>query len=361
MITVQQRPEFSGRNRYQLAFQKLDVKRQLVVVLDALGRTHMHRNKFVGNLTKKARAYITFQFINDLKACGFPLRNILNLDQRHLKAIIQLWQAHQLAPSTIMTRYSILKWLLTAIGKRGMLMPPDYYGLLTSDTERSYIADHDKSWSTNLRIPVDIIETIRLEDPWVGVQLELMREFGLRIHECVMLQPLIADCGTQLKVESGTKGGRTRFIPIDKDSQRRVLDCAKEMAKHSSRGRMTANGLNPNQAKNRIYTLCGKHGITKAQLGATPHGLRHQFCNDLFEDVAGFPSIVRNGPVIRDRLKDEAARHATTGALGHKRSSITAAYTGARIQGRPKSNGTKMALQVRALEVLQDGHRSTRT
>lgn len=67
--------------------------------------------------------------------------------------------------------------------------------------------------------------------------------------------------------------------------------------------------------------------ITKEQLGITPHGLRHQYLNDKYEEVAGRPSPVRGG-IIEDVEKDREARLVTMLEAGHGRTKIGASYYG---------------------------------
>jgi integrase len=128
------------------------------------------------------------------------------------------------------------------------------------------------------------------------------------------------------------------MVKIDTPEKRRVLDCAIQMARTTSKGALVPPGKTLSQTINRIYYLCKIFGITKNQLNITPHGLRHQFANDLYGEEAGFPSAVRGGTNIPDREADNKARHEVTRQLGHARTSITAAYTGARKQGRPRNN-----------------------
>jgi integrase len=66
--------------------------------------------------------------------------------------------------------------------------------------------------------------------------------------------------------------------------------------------------------------------ITKAALGVTAHGLRHQHANDRYEELSGEPSPVRGGAGAGDA--DGAARMAVSSELGHGRIEITDAYLG---------------------------------
>ncbi|MDN3920042.1 tyrosine-type recombinase/integrase [Roseateles violae] len=335
MNSIQETTAWTGRNRYGAPFSALDFKRQITVILDRFGESHLHRAKAVGVMTKKARAYVTYQVFDDIRLAGYALKSVLNLDQRHICAVAEKWRQQQLSASTIQGRLSILKWFSIAIGKRGLIREPAFYGFEADDVARTYVAEHDKSWTGNNVIPAEMIVKAYELDQWVGCQLELMKEFGLRVTEATLLRPRASDTGAALVVELGTKGGRTRIVKIRTDAQRQLLERAKVLALSGSRGSMIPASKTPAQARNRLYYICRKLGLTKDQLAVTPHGLRHQYANDLYEEVSGVPSAVRGGSAILDRAADQLARQEVTRDLGHARESITAAYTGPRKPGRP--------------------------
>jgi hypothetical protein len=86
----------------------------------------------------------------------------------------------------------------------------------------------------------------------VGHQLRLMKEFGRRLNEAILLRPAASDQGESLLVEHSTKGGRTRMVPIRTPAQREALDAAKALAVRSSRGSMVPTGMTRAQARNRL-------------------------------------------------------------------------------------------------------------
>ena len=338
MQSIQQTGAWRGHNRYSRDFVKLDVVKQVQVLVDELANFHLHKHKKLSNATVTARAYVCHQFLDTVRLAGFAIRNILNIDQRHIGAAVSSWGAAGLAASTIQTRMSILRWLAAAVGKKGLIMEPSFYGIDDAAVARTYVASEDKSWSAHDVISAAKVAEAMAIDVWVAHQLDLMRAFGLRINEAIMLRPAIADQGNMLRVEEGTKGGRTRNVPIRTEDQRRALDAAKLLATRTTRGSMCPPSLRVAQAKCRIYYVAGKRlGLRKADLGVTPHGLRHEYANDVYEEVSGSPSAVRGGSSILDRAADEKARHQVTQDLGHARLSITAAYTGPRIKGRPRN------------------------
>lgn len=335
--TIQETVAWTGTNRFGKPFRLLLAHQQIQVLSEEFGHQHLHRNKSVAAATLRARNYIAKQFVNDLRASRFELRNLLNLDQRHIGAVVRSWETQGLSAPTIQGRMSVLRWLATALGKRGLVNDPTFYGVAPETVARRYVAEADKSWRAKQVIAKEKIEEARTHDKWVAAQLHLISAFGLRVREAIMIKPRAADHGTQLRVEDGTKGGRTRLVPIRTNDQRQALEAAKEISMATARGNMCQPGKTVAQAIRRLYYIADeKLGISKEQLGVTPHGLRHEYANDRYEEVSGHPSAVRGGQTILDRAADERARHAVTSDLGHARLSITAAYTGPRLQGRPR-------------------------
>lgn len=344
MKTIQDFSAWRDANRYRAEFARLDPHRQVTVLLDVLGKAHMHRDKPTGYATKKARAYVAHMAIDDLKASGYAIKNLLNLDDRHIEAILTAWSTRGLSASTLATRISILRWLATALGKRGLVRDPRDYGFSAATMHRPQVATEDRSWSAHGIDTQEQLKRLMAEDPRVGMVLEMCRAFGLRITEALLIKPRAAHTANTLRVEEGTKGGRTRVVPVRSADQREVLERAKTMADQTERGNLVPRRATPEQARQRVYYVCRKHGITKAMLGVTPHGLRHEYANDLYEEVSGTPSSVRGGSEVLDRAAEEAALRAVSNELGHARLAITGSYLGPRKRGgRTVGNPTAQA------------------
>jgi integrase len=68
-----------------------------------------------------------------------------------------------------------------------------------------------------------------------------------------------------------------------------------------------------------------RFGVTKKDLGVTPHGLRHQYAADKYRDSTGSPPPVNGGGAVEPEL-DIATRRNIAERLGHGRVQITNAY-----------------------------------
>jgi len=170
---------------------------------------------------------------------------------------------------------------------------------------------------------------IQKQDPYVAIQLELQRAFGLRMKEAALLRPHQADKGAYLSVNWGTKGGRDRTVPIQSDYQREVLVRAKSCLPHGHSSMIPAT-YNLKQWRNHYYYICHENGISRKD-GITSHGLRHERLNEIYQEITGQASPIKradDGRVSIDSELDEIARQEIAETAGHCRASISAAYVG---------------------------------
>lgn len=131
--------------------------------------------------------------------------------------------------------------------------------------ERSYIATTDKSWTAaGVSIAVVILKAIEM-DRHVAAALMLMAALGLR--------------------------------------------------------------FNFKQALRRARTVMEKLGITLRALHVTPHGARHQYAAERYEELTGSAAPVAGGALI-DKTLDHDARLTVAEELGHGRKQISNSYLG---------------------------------
>ena len=163
--------------------------------------------------------------------------------------------------------------------------------------------------------------------PYVGVSLRLQREFGLRREEAIKIIPAWADRGDKLVLKaSWCKGGREREILIRTEAQRAVLDEAKALGDTTERGSLIPTVKYVQQANRFDYQA------RKAGLSGT-HGLRHEYAQQRFQELAGFACPLAGGPARETmtpdmRRADYEARLEVSRELGHERIAITKIYLG---------------------------------
>jgi hypothetical protein len=274
--------------------------------------------------TRDARSDTLYAGFAKLRELGFILQDVHGFRETHLKALVKHWS--NLAPGTIQNRISTFRVFSDEwIHKKGMLGPTSKYvpaGVAT----RSSINKVDKSWSSNGVDRAALIAKVAAVDPRCGIQLELQYQFSLRPKEARLLRPRMDDQKNFLTVTNGTKGGRSRVVKIETAAQREVLDRAKPFAEKEWSSTCDPL-LSLAQATRRYYKVVASCGISKAALGITSHGLRHQSSNDEYQALTGEPSPVRGGGPVDPDI-DRAARLKIAEKLGHSREEISTNYLG---------------------------------
>ena len=202
----------------------------------------------------------------------------------------------------------------------------------STERERHCVAQWDKTWSGQQKNLAEILTALHTQDQHVALQLELQRAFGLRMREAALLKVHAADKGAYLAVNWGTKGGRDRVIPIETDDQRDVFQRAKSLITHKRHSLIPEN-YNFKQWKNHYYYVCHQHGISRKD-GITSHGLRHERLNEIYQNITGQASPVKNNNGPKNTVPsslDQLARQEIAEVAGHCRQSIASAYVGGQI------------------------------
>ncbi|RJG00596.1 integrase domain-containing protein [Noviherbaspirillum sedimenti] len=314
----------------------------LAILIDLFNKQHTVRHKEVSFKTRQERANFLRRFYRDLKhKAGFAtLPDPRNLGQRHIRAMVALWQQEQLAPATIQTYLSFLRALALWLGKPGLVRKPHHYGLQRDDYERHEAADHDRSWSAQHVNIDELIEKIAAYDAHVGAALRLMRALGVRRKEAIMFRPhqcVVPFEATGFspekrkaewygRIKAGSKGGRERFVALDTPERLAAIDHARQVAATRD-AHIGHPALDLKQAMRRFDYVMDKFGITKKQLGVTAHGLRHEVLINQFETLTGAAAPVRGGtkpPAEIDRI----ARQDVAELAGHGRKRASTAYLG---------------------------------
>lgn len=307
-------------------------------VIDQHNRQAMHKPKVISGATMADRAKICFLAFNQLHEAGYRIEDPHNLKPKHIEFLLRSWEEQGLSASTLAKRTSVMRALCEWLGKPGMVPNPEKVLADPKRIKRVLVAKTDKSWSTKGIDPNKLIAEIAAYDPNVGMQLAVIQAFGLRRKEGVMMKPHRADKGLYLSVHDGTKGGRHRIVPIDTPEKREVIDRAKVFVGPSMDRHLGHPGSNLEQELNRYSYVLRRFGISKKELGVTGHGLRAEYLNNRYEEIAGAPSPVRRqGQDCEvDPEKDRLARMITTEEAGHSRLNITGAYYGGLVSTKKK-------------------------
>ncbi|WP_371435775.1 phage integrase N-terminal domain-containing protein [Polaromonas sp.] len=312
----------------------------LEVLLELFNTLHTSLDKTVSHKTRQERAQFLRRFFRDLKAkAGFnTIPDPRNLGQKHIHAMVLVWQREHLAPATIQTYLSFLRGLGMWMGKHGFVRGPAHYGLSVEEYQRHEYAQRDKSWSAQGVDIQGVIEQVCAYDPHVGASLRLIQTIGLRRKEAVLFRPfgsVVPFEATGLAYEDKVvdqyvrikgKGGRVRFIPLDSSARLAAVEFAQDVV--SSMGAHMGNPANDlKQNLRRFDYVLEKFGITFRALGVTAHGLRHEALIEHFQSLTGQPPPVRGGMGL-PREVDQFARKAVSELAGHARIRASGAYIG---------------------------------
>ena len=282
--------------------------------------------KVISYATRQLRHDVLLQGFRELRNMGFKFKTVLALKNRHISALVRHWESEDLAAATIQNRLSVFRTFANWIGKHGMVEGAEKYLKNPQHATRTYIPTQPKSWGSHGINVTDKINTIREASPRFADALQLQHAFGLRSKESLLLKPHLDDKGDVLIISHGTKGGRTRYVPIETQEQRELIDHLKSyLGKTDS---LVPKEKTYVQYRNQYYYTLRKHGICRTE-GITAHGLRHEHLNNHYQQLTGHKSPVEGGKLHRkDKALDSLARLSVSERAGHSRESIASAYIG---------------------------------
>lgn len=332
----------------------------LALILKARNGGHQSKPKGVSHKTMAERSRFCFWLFEFLRQQppGYKL-DPRSFSGRHVALVTGHWlaeaQAGRLSPATLQTYFSFLKTFTTWIDKPKLLRPIERYFPDPALYRRSLASEEDKSWRARGVAVGRVIDEIAVYEPRAAASLRLMQAFQLRFKESVMFRPHrdvvdasqaaaiaptrsptdLAEAGHHLLIHRGTKGGRPRLFPVDTADRQAAIAQARQVvtATEESLGGPTLSLV---QAMRRLRYCMERFGVTRADLGVVPHGLRHQGAADDYEALTGQAPPVAGGQPV-DRATDMAARQRIASRLGHNRTAITSMYLGQSVSHNPPS------------------------
>lgn len=165
--------------------------------------------------------------------------------------------------------------------------------------------------------------------PRAAAVAELARELGLRSKEASLLNNHAAlreavNRGS-ITIIDGTKGGRSREVPI---TDQRQVEALRNAAEVQSSGRsIIPSEQNWNQFRN--GELNDNRGAMQDQSVKGYHDLRSAYAADRYEQLTGHAAPA-NGGEISNRDADKSAREQISAELGHGRIDVVSEYIGGR-------------------------------
>ncbi|MDR5776895.1 MULTISPECIES: integrase domain-containing protein [unclassified Caballeronia] len=306
-----------------------DFKGELSVLFqDNADRVHSRTRVTSKPLSVKTQGYrlqkLCRSFV-ELRENGFALQSPWSVKEKHIRFLVNLWIGKKQSAGTIENKLTYLRAFAGWVSKPNLVGTlADYVDRKEHGLIRTYAALEDKSWEGNRVDAVAKINEIAGTDSVVAMQLKLQAAFGLRVEESFLLRPKesIRRDGL-LSVTRGTKGGRDRVVPMQ--LQMAVLEDAMQFC-NTLTGSTIPDGYTKTQWKNRYYEVLKQHGVTKAGLGVTSHGLRHQYLQQMYEMLTGVPAPVKGTGEKADIKRHREAMKQVVEAAGHSRPDKANAY-----------------------------------
>ncbi|WGS55075.1 integrase domain-containing protein (plasmid) [Paraburkholderia sp. D15] len=287
-------------------------------------RTRVSRSVLSVKTQERRTTALCSAFV-ELRKGGFALESPWSLREKHVKWLVALWVKQEQSGGTIENKLTYLRALSQWIGKPALVLTlGNYVDRVEHGLKRSYVATADKSWSANDIDAAAKIAEIAQTCPYVAVQLKLQVAFGLRVEESFLLRPLEAVRSPQtLGVRHGTKGGLAREVPLE--AKVGVLEEAARLSNGTTGSTVPAD-RSLKQWRDWYYYVLDKHGVTKAGLGVTSHGLRHEYLQLLYEKVSGVPAPIKGSDARAERDSHDEAMRRVVAAAGHTRKTKANAY-----------------------------------
>lgn len=289
----------------------------------------------VGHETSTKHSESMENVFGDLRALGMNLKDVRHLSRKHVVALCKYWISQGQVPATVQTKVSIMRRFLTLIGKPEVMPKGPAWtrilreaGIDTAKLKRSYVAQVSKSWFAAGVDPRVKIEEVWADSPVCGAALLLQLIAGMRVRESLSDSPMTMDCGDFLRLEKGTKGRRKRDVRLAVSEEqfaaaRVALDRVKKVAAALPRKILCLPGKDIKQMRRHFYYVMAKHGITMNGDGIVPHGLRHGFLQQRYEETSELPApVLRLAPVLayeENATAVAAAKSQVSGDAGHSR------------------------------------------
>jgi integrase len=322
----------------------------------------------LANARRAAARDIMLHFVKVLNECAgrtndpsLKLRNTTEFAEKHLLAILGWFAIKKTKRSTIHNRLSVLRKVMTLLGRRHLVPGTDELALMIIEHDipldfgsRSYTAYAPLAWSAIVDIE-RVLQRIEKENKHARLLCELCLVFGLRESEALGLHPVESDFGDRLWVGRLTKGKRQRWVafsddPAQRARQRDVLDRAKAACDGHPLRPLGFGERDLEPARKYFQSVLAKCGVSQRDLGIKLHGLRHQYAVNRFRELTGLPApVLRQAPLSAYKSRMALVRKAQkkiAEELGHGRTSIVATYIGSLPTLREEAKQAELAARI---------------
>ena len=254
---------------------------------------------------------------------GYSRRyDLHNFGRKEVNRLVHDWKQQGLSHRTICNRMADLRWLASKVN-RSHQIPKDNKTLGLRQREKP-------TASKAIQLQKEQLKQLPEREQLIT---ELRAQFGLRTEEACKFQHRYATeerIGYVSLKGSWCKGGRPRQIEITSDTQRSLLERVGQFQKQQGNRSMIP-------AHRTFKSYYRDYYEIKDLADVAGHGLRHQWAQDRFEQIAGIKAPHAGGKPYSElnaieQSKYDRANKIVNEELGHgaKREDITATYIGAR-------------------------------
>lgn len=203
------------RNEQHLTEKQINNRRNIDPQIDKLFRTTNHNGASTRH-TYECNVRQFYYYVSD----NYGIQSIANVKAKHLVDYVEYMQGHDLAPATIISRISAIRFAHNLSGSKNMLLDNSKLSL-----DKRTNGTVNRGWIYPTDIEGCKAEATKQGKFYICDFVDIGVNFGLRISEACSLR--VEDIKKaifvgELHIRSG-KGGRPRYIPIDLEGQRKVL------------------------------------------------------------------------------------------------------------------------------------------
>ena len=275
----------------------------------------VYRHIRTGSYKTRSRYYAAVLRFLRFLSVEYRLKNIQNIDGKHLIAYVLYMEAQDLSERTVKTDLSAIRWFHDFIScARHRLPNNDDLGV---ELPKHVFTYYDRSWTDDEYLKMRDI-AIREGYPAYDRAMQLGRLAGLRVHEVFKIDTATARAATRTgSITIVGKGGKSRTVPC----------CAECIAALADQLAVTAPGqklfvppnMHTDRAINRLQLFLWKYRDEARDqtnpIKLTFHGLRHSYAAEKYTELR------RNGASKLDAYLRVSA------LLGHNRGEVSKIYT----------------------------------
>jgi len=287
----------------------------------------LRRHNRQGSFQTKERYFEAFKRFLRFVAEEYRLEKLQNLSGKHMHSYFAYLKEKGLAPSTIKTEASAIRFWHDQIPNAKHALPSN----ADLSLERRRYGDKDRTWSDSSYNQM-LLECVGADRLDYASCMALARHLGMRIHEVLRLDAAAARSALKTGILTFKgKGGMWRSVPINEQARialRDALTCTKPGHKlFVPDDKATDKAIYELQKFIREHRAKFRFPDSDGRVPITFHGLRHTYVAE------HYTRLRRAGDT------DLAACKKLAPLLGHKRPEIVHAYLAKELIARFENGG----------------------